>query len=123
MLLVDEVIHIEDDHAVAAVQVSDRWPLADRETVSPLMIIEAVAQTAGLGNGLNLIKEQGKGADKTGWIVGIKKARFFAYELPLGARIVVESKNRFKSASATVWLATREFRSIKLTTPRDFDKF
>ena len=96
MLLIDDVVHIEDDHAVALVQVSDRWPLVDHAAVSPLMIIEAVAQTAGLGNGLNLIKEQGKGADKMGWIVGIKKARFFTDALPLGARLVVESKNRFK---------------------------
>lgn len=96
MLLIDEVIHIEDDWAIAGVQVSERWPLAEADTVSPLMIIELVAQTSGLGNGLNLIKERGKGADKTGWIVGIKKANFFTDALPIGARIVVESKNRFK---------------------------
>ncbi|MGD9007484.1 MAG: hypothetical protein PVG41_06165 [Desulfobacteraceae bacterium] len=96
MLLIDEVIHIEDDIAIAGVQVNHRWPLAEAGAVSPLMIIELVAQTSGLGNGLNLIKERGKGADKTGWIVGIKKARFYTDALPMGARIVVESKNRFK---------------------------
>lgn len=96
MLLIDEVIHIEGDRAVAAVQVNDRWPLADAGAVSPLMIIELVAQTSGVGNGLNLVKERGKGADKRGWIVGVKKARFYTDALPMGARIVVESKNRFK---------------------------
>lgn len=96
MLLIDEVIHIEGDRAVAAVQVNDRWPLADEGAVSPLMIIELVAQTSGIGNGLNLIKEHGKGADRRGWIVGVKKARFYIDALPMGARIVVESKNRFK---------------------------
>jgi predicted hotdog family 3-hydroxylacyl-ACP dehydratase len=96
MLLIDEVIHIEDDWAISGVQVSDRWPLAEADFVSPLMIIELVAQTSGLGNGLNLIKERGKGADKTGWIVGIKKANFYTDALPMGAKIVVESKNRFK---------------------------
>lgn len=96
MLLIDEVIHIEDDWTIAGVQVSDRWPLAEADVVSPLMIIELVAQTSGIGNGLNLIKELGKGADKRGWIVGIKKAGFYTDALPMGARIVVESKNRFK---------------------------
>lgn len=96
MLLIDEVIHVEDDRAVAGVQVSDRWPLADADAVSPLMIIELVAQTSGIGNGLNLVKECGKGADKRGWIVGVKKARFYTDALPMGARIVVESKNCFK---------------------------
>ncbi len=94
--MIDEVIHIEDDRAIAGVQVNDRWPLADADGVSPLMIIELVAQTSGIGNGLNLIKERGKGADKRGWIVGVKKARFYTDALPMGARIVVESKNRFK---------------------------
>ncbi len=96
MLLIDEVILIEDDRAIAGVQVSDRWPLVEADGASPLMIIELVAQTSGIGNGLNLIKECGKGADKRGWIVGIKKARFFTDALPMGARIIVESKNRFK---------------------------
>lgn len=96
MLLIDEVIHIEDDWAIASVQVSERWPLAEADAVSPLMIIELVAQTSGIGNGLNLIKERGKGVDNRGWIVGVKKARFYSDALPMGARIVVESKNRFK---------------------------
>lgn len=96
MLLIDEVIHIEDDWAIAGVTVSDRWPLSASGAVSPLMILELVAQTSGLCNGLNLIKERGKGTDKTGWIVGIKKARFYIDALPMGARIVVESKNCFK---------------------------
>ncbi len=96
MLLIDEVIHIEDDWAIAGVQVSDRWPLVEADAASPLMIIELVAQTSGIGNGLNLIKERGKEADKRGWIVGIKKASFYTSALPMGARIVVESKNRFK---------------------------
>lgn len=96
MLLIDEVMHIEDDIAIAGVQVSDRWPLAEADAVSPLMIIELVAQTSGIGNGFNLIKERGKGADRRGWIVGIKKARFYTDALPMGASIVVESKNRFK---------------------------
>lgn len=96
MLLIDEVIYIEGDRAVTGVQVSDRWPLVEAGGASPLMIIELVAQTSGIGNGLNLIKERGMGADKRGWIVGIKKARFFTDALPVGARIVVESKNSFK---------------------------
>jgi predicted hotdog family 3-hydroxylacyl-ACP dehydratase len=96
MLLIDEMIQIEGDRAVAAVLVSDRWPLGESGAASPLMIIELVAQTSGIGNGLNLIKVQGKEADKKGWIVGVKKAGFYIDALPMGARIVVESKNRFK---------------------------
>jgi predicted hotdog family 3-hydroxylacyl-ACP dehydratase len=96
MLLIEELIHIDQDRAVAAVQVGDHWPPGGSGAASPLMLIELVAQTSGIGNGLNLIQTHGKESDKRGWIVGVKKARFYAETLPLGARIVVESKNRFK---------------------------
>jgi predicted hotdog family 3-hydroxylacyl-ACP dehydratase len=96
MLLIDEMILIDKDRAVAGALVSDQWPPGESGAASPLMIIELVAQTSGVGNGLNLIKAHGKGADNRGWIVGVKKAGFYIDLLPLGAKIVVESKNRFK---------------------------
>jgi predicted hotdog family 3-hydroxylacyl-ACP dehydratase len=96
MLLIDEIVHIEGDRAVAAAYVTEQWPLLNENIASPLMLIELVAQASGLSNGLNLIKEQGKEVDKSGWVVGIKRASFDTEGLSLGDRIVVEANNRFK---------------------------
>ena len=96
MLLIDEILHIEGDRAVAAASVNKQWPLLNENIASPLMLIELVAQASGLSNGLNLVKGRGKEADKKGWVVGVKQARFYTEGLALGDRIVVEANNRFK---------------------------
>jgi predicted hotdog family 3-hydroxylacyl-ACP dehydratase len=96
MLLIDEILEVDTETAVSKSRVSEKWPLFDGTTVSSLMIIELVAQTCGLSNGLNRIRTQGEGSIKKGFLVGIKTARFYVDALPLGAEIITEATNRFK---------------------------
>ena len=96
MMLINEIIEMEEDRAVTASVVTDRWPLFDGKGVSPIVLIELIAQTAGISNGLERIRKHGKDSEKKGWLVGIKKSRFFVDAIPLHTRIITRAENRFK---------------------------
>jgi predicted hotdog family 3-hydroxylacyl-ACP dehydratase len=96
MLLIDDILSVDRNHAVSQTRISDQWPGYDGSAVSPLLIIELVAQTSGLSNGLDRMMTEGPAADKRGWIVGIKEARFSACRLVPGTLIITEASNSFK---------------------------
>jgi predicted hotdog family 3-hydroxylacyl-ACP dehydratase len=96
MLLIKQVVALELSRAVTRAVVTDRWPLSDTRGANPLVLIELVAQTAGIHNGWRLRQEQGPGADHRGWLVGIKNARFFMDNLPFKTEIVTEARNEFE---------------------------
>ena len=77
MLLIDEIIEVDDKKAVTGATVTELWPLFDGKAVSSLILIELVAQTAGIVNGWVRIEKKGKNSKKEGWLVGIKQSRFF----------------------------------------------
>jgi predicted hotdog family 3-hydroxylacyl-ACP dehydratase len=95
MLLIDDILQVDEARAVSYSKVKADWPLSDGKEVSPMVIIELVAQTAGLSNGLSRLRTQGEEADKRGWLVGIRKADFFVDALSVGTSIVTEAANRF----------------------------
>jgi predicted hotdog family 3-hydroxylacyl-ACP dehydratase len=95
MLLLENVIVVEETFAVTDTRVSERWPMAERHGVSPLIMVELAAQSAGVCNGLARIKKQGRDSSAKGWLVGVKKARFFVDDfLCLGGRLTIRSENR-----------------------------
>jgi predicted hotdog family 3-hydroxylacyl-ACP dehydratase len=96
MMLIDEIIEMDEEMAVTLSVVTDQWPLFDGKTVSPIILIELIAQTAGISNGLERIRKHGKDSEKKGWLVGIKKSRFFVDAIPLHTKIVTRSENKFK---------------------------
>jgi predicted hotdog family 3-hydroxylacyl-ACP dehydratase len=96
MKLVDEIIEVDEERAVTCSRVTEQWPLFDGKGVSALILIELVAQTAGICNCWNGIREQGDKFVKKGWLVGIKHSRFFVDAIPLEARIVTAIENQFK---------------------------
>jgi predicted hotdog family 3-hydroxylacyl-ACP dehydratase len=96
MLLIQEIVRVDRDTAVSRTVVSDRWPLADGAGASPLSIVELVAQTSGLSNGLDRLIKEGRGTETKGWLVGIKKAEFYTDLLPLGAVVETKTENSFK---------------------------
>ena len=57
--LISEVLEITTDAAVAAATVKSDWPLCDGNSVSPVVLIEVVAQTAAVIDG-NKRQKQGK---------------------------------------------------------------
>ncbi len=96
MLLIDQVVEIEGDRAVSRATPSDRWPTSDGSQVSSLLIIELVAQTSGLSNGLEWLTTEGRDVEVKGWLVGVKKAALHVGAIPLGKEIITETRNSFE---------------------------
>jgi predicted hotdog family 3-hydroxylacyl-ACP dehydratase len=96
MLLIREIVRVDLNVAVSRAVVSDQWPLTDDTGASPLLIVELVAQTSGLSNGLDRLITEGRDTETKGWLVGIKKAEFYVDTLALGAVVETRSENSFK---------------------------
>jgi len=96
MLLIDEILEVDHNMAVTCATVTDRWPFFNGNGVDSLVLIEVVAQTAGVNNGWVRIQKHGKDSEKKGWLVGIKQSRFFADTLALNARIITRAENQFE---------------------------
>jgi predicted hotdog family 3-hydroxylacyl-ACP dehydratase len=96
MRLVDEIIEVDEEKAVTRSKVTSQWPFFDGKGVSPIVLIELVAQTAGICNCWNGIREQGDRFVKKGWLVGIKHSRFLVEDIPLDTLITTSTRNLFK---------------------------
>jgi predicted hotdog family 3-hydroxylacyl-ACP dehydratase len=123
MLLLGEVLQADKALAVSRQTVSGRWPLCDGEGVDPIVLIELVAQTAGICNGLDRVATHGAEADRKGWLVGVKKAILEIDHLPLGAEIVVTAKNHFvfdsfREIGGTAHLGDRQIAEVVLQVVR-----
>jgi predicted hotdog family 3-hydroxylacyl-ACP dehydratase len=95
MRLVEKILSLTETQATAMAKVRESWPLVSGGKVPPMMLIELLAQTSGLCNGLSRIRERGIDSDKSGWIVGIKEAQILIETLSVGEIVVCEAKNRF----------------------------
>ncbi|MEA3232879.1 MAG: hypothetical protein U9Q05_14080 [Thermodesulfobacteriota bacterium] len=96
MLLVGDIIAVDDQKAVTRSVAADTWPLFDGDCVHPIILIELVAQTAGIHNGWVREKKEGPGIDKSGWVVGVKHARLPCRGFALKTEFVTRSENRFE---------------------------
>ena len=99
MLLIDKIVQIDGESAISQATPTDQWPMSDRTGVSSLLLIELVAQTSGLSNGLECLNIEGRGTRISGWLVGIKKASIQVPTLAIGEVIVTETQNSFKFES------------------------
>lgn len=88
MKLVDEIIEVNNEKSVTASTVNSTWPLFNNNTVDPIIIIELVAQTAGIAVGWERRNETDTGGN--GWLVGIKKADFTTESISNGTRLITE---------------------------------
>jgi predicted hotdog family 3-hydroxylacyl-ACP dehydratase len=95
MLLVKEILEVDNTHALTLCRVETSWPMAEDNGVSPLILVELAAQTAGVCNGWDRIQAQGIDSDKTGWLVGVKKAEFFIDSLSYGDIITSSAENTY----------------------------
>lgn len=95
MVLIDEVLEVDRISAVTRSVVKKGWPLADRDGVRSLILVELAAQTAGVCNGWDRIKSQGVNSDKTGYLVGIKRARFHVARVPFAVTVVARADNTY----------------------------
>ena len=96
MLLIDEILEVDHHMAVTRATVTDRWPFFNGNSVDPLVLIEVVAQTAGINNGWVRIQTHGQDSEKKGWLVGIKQSRFFVDAVSLNDLIITKAENQFE---------------------------
>jgi len=96
MLLIDEILKVDHNMSVTCATVTDHWPFFNGKGVDPLVLVEVVAQTAGINNGWVRIQKHGKDSEKKGWLVGIKQSRFFVDTLALNDRIITRAENQFE---------------------------
>jgi predicted hotdog family 3-hydroxylacyl-ACP dehydratase len=95
MLLISQILSFDDQKAVTRAVVSGHWPMSGTKGVDAVVLIELVAQTAGVNNGWALSQQEGPEVDHRGWIVGIKHARLFVATIQLGTVIETSSENIF----------------------------
>ena len=96
MKLVGNIIKIDEGDAVVETVITKNFPLVYDNNVNPIILIELIAQTAGISNGIERLTKYGINSEKKGWIVGIKKAVFYINEIPLNSKIITYAKNCFK---------------------------
>lgn len=85
--IISEVIEIKEESAVTGATVNSSWPLSGKDGVNSLVLIEAIAQTVALVEGLKKKKEGKAGA--IGWLVGIKSAEFKKTKIPINTRLII----------------------------------
>jgi len=95
MLLVDQVLEVDCQHALTLCRVSPSWPMADDKGVDPLILIELAAQSAGVCNGWDRIQTKGIDSNQMGWLVGVKKTEIFIDTLPFGGEIITNAANNY----------------------------
>jgi predicted hotdog family 3-hydroxylacyl-ACP dehydratase len=99
MLLIDEILEVNDKAADTRATVTDQWPFFDGKAVDSLILIELVAQTAGINNSWVRNKKRGQDSEKKGWLVGIKQSRFFVDSVSLHDLIITRAENQFEYES------------------------
>ena len=95
MLLVDEILSLDDEQATTLSVARRTWPLFKDGIVNPLILVELVAQTAGVHNGLRRLKTRGGDAQARGWLVGVKKALFHVDAIAVGDSVTTTASNAF----------------------------
>lgn len=98
--MIDEVLEITPESAVAGALVKADWPLCDGNAVSPIVLIEIIAQTGAVIDGYKR-KKQGKPGGK-GWLVGVKEARFNVAEIAVGTPLVISVCNSYSFENYSV---------------------
>lgn len=100
MKLINNIIDITDDGAVTSSYVSDLWPLREGAFVHPIVLIEMVAQTAGVH--VSWKKGLTREGGGKGWLVGIKSADFFLDMIPLHTVLTTTVKNLYGDGNYNV---------------------
>lgn len=96
MKLINEIIRVDEETAVTESIVKQEWPLFAHDSVSPLVLIELTAQTAGISMGWEESIIKGKDIEgRLGWLVGVKEARFHLDRIPCNSRIRVSATRDF----------------------------
>jgi predicted hotdog family 3-hydroxylacyl-ACP dehydratase len=96
MKLIDTIVSADTESAVTRTTVDSRWPLITKKRISPLMLIELVAQTAAVIYGVDALLSENGSANRRGWLVGVKRVRFGVDALYPGDEVIVQAEDRYK---------------------------
>ena len=118
--LIHTIISVDQEHAATRATVKENWPLLSGDDVSPLVLIELAAQTAGVCIGWNeKMKTDGSKRKAAGWLVGIKNARFYVDKITLDTCIATRSENyliveNYREIAATASIGEKLVAEINL---------
>jgi predicted hotdog family 3-hydroxylacyl-ACP dehydratase len=112
MKLVEKIIHVDHDQAVSEATVRESWPLFKNNAASPIILIELVAQTAGICIGWKERVNHNSDFGGKGWIVGVKHAVFHMDEIPVNKKIITRSEVDFTRHNYAVFLGTALVDSV-----------
>ncbi|MFP4194923.1 MAG: hypothetical protein ACLFMN_08485 [Desulfobacterales bacterium] len=104
MKLLDEIVEVDAQKAVARSLTTDQWPLAEQEGILPVVVVELVAQTAGINIRWEEFREGG-GPKKegSGLLVGVKEAVFHVVRIPLDATITTCASKKYAYMNYAVY--------------------
>lgn len=95
MKLIDSIIEVNKEGAVSESTVTEKWPLIEGDSINPIVLIELVAQTAGICIGWEELKKKGGNLEGKGWLAGVKEALFYWERIPLGSQIITDVRKVF----------------------------
>jgi predicted hotdog family 3-hydroxylacyl-ACP dehydratase len=101
MKLVQEIVEVGGNRCVTVSTALPEWPTCENESINPIVLVELVAQTAGVNFGWQE-HHSDRPSGKVGWLVGIKKAEFFRDMIPVGTRIMVAIEESRREESYAV---------------------
>ena len=120
MKLIDTIVTVDQKQAVTRATVKENWPLLSGNAVSAIVLVELAAQTAGVCIGWNeKMKTDGPRTKAEGWLVGIKKARFYVDMISLDTCITIRSENHltvdnYREIAATARIGQKLVAEINL---------
>ena len=95
MKLLDAVVAVDAQKAVARSVTTAAWPLFEGSAILPIVIVELVAQTAGINIRWEEMQESGRGEKAGGGLlVGIKEAVFHVSRIPVDAIVITSAERR-----------------------------
>ena len=93
MKLLHAILDVDNSVAVTSSIVKEEWPLYSHGLVDSVVLIEVVAQTAGI------LSSWKKGPDRDnmerGLLTGIKNAEFFVDQIPLNTELTTTVSTRY----------------------------
>ncbi|MFP3981743.1 MAG: hypothetical protein ACLFUY_10130 [Desulfobacterales bacterium] len=95
MKLLDAVVEVDAQKAVARSVTKEAWPLFEGGAILSIVIVELVAQTAGINIRWEEMQESGRGEKEGGGLlVGIKEAVFHVSRIPVDATVITSAERR-----------------------------
>ncbi len=95
MKLVDEIVSICENEVLTRTTATPDWPLLPGGFADPVMLVEVVAQSAGIHNEWLEMQKNASRKPSEGWLVGIRDMSLSIPEIRVGAIIVTRTQNTY----------------------------